>query len=111
MVRRRRMLALAAAVGCAAIFPFQASVQDRLPEVLVSRQLLEAANLSIGNVISLSSDAGGARQRQFRVAGSYEPVPDPMRLGAVRHELRMHLPELITLAADPSDPMAAESVD
>jgi putative ABC transport system permease protein len=34
-----------------------------------------------------------------------------MRLGAVRHEVRMHLPDLIGMTADPADPTAAESVD
>src|SRR5262249_28102218 len=40
---------------------------------------------------------------RFRIAGDYEPTPDPLRLGSVRHEIRMHLPDLTRLAtADPS---------
>jgi putative ABC transport system permease protein len=34
-----------------------------------------------------------------------------MRLGAVRHEVRLHLPDLIEMTSDPADPLAAESVD
>jgi putative ABC transport system permease protein len=84
---------------------------DDVPEVLVSRPLRESARLSIGDLVSLSTDPTGAHARQFRIAGEYEPVPDPMRLGAVRHELRLHLPDLLAMTADPADPLAAESVD
>ena len=48
--------------------------------------------------------------RQFRIAGIYEPVADPMRLAAKRHEARLHLPDLLSLTADPSDPLSTESV-
>jgi len=82
-----------------------------LPTVLVSRPLRESQRLSIGDIVSLSADPTGAHPRQFRVAGEYEPIPDPMRLGLVRHEVRLHLPDLIEMTADPADPLAAESVD
>jgi putative ABC transport system permease protein len=81
------------------------------PSILVSRQLFESEHFSVGDVVRLSSDPTGAHPREFRIAGAYEPVPDPMRLGAVRHEVRMHLPDLIAMTAAPTDPMAAESVD
>jgi putative ABC transport system permease protein len=84
---------------------------DDTPTILVSRQLRESQGLSIGEVVSLSSDVTGANPRRFRIAGEYEPTPDPMRLGAVRREVRLHLPDLIDLAADPADPQAVESVD
>jgi putative ABC transport system permease protein len=59
----------------------------------------------------LAADRFGANSRRFRIVGSYEPVPDPMRLGAVRHEVRLHLPDLLDMTADPSDPMSSETVD
>jgi putative ABC transport system permease protein len=91
----------------------QAPVRQRgdVPAILVSRPLRESERLSIGDLVSLSTDPAGAHARQFRVAGEYEPIPDPMRLGAVRHEVRLHLPDLIEMTADPADPLAAESVD
>jgi putative ABC transport system permease protein len=90
--------------------PPEARASD-IPTVLVSRPLRESAGLSIGDIVSLSADPAGAHPRQFRVAGEYEPIPDPMRLGLVRHEVRVHLPDLIEMTADPADPLAAESVD
>lgn len=85
---------------------------QRPPEILVSRQLLESQRLSVGDIVSLSREASGGHPRQFRIAGKYEPVPDPMRLGSVRHEIRMHLPDLIAITTSGStDPLDAESVD
>src|SRR6059036_3015281 len=54
------------------------------PDVLVSRQLAEARGLSVGDGISLSARPDGAGARPFRVAGVYEPVPDPLRLTSQR---------------------------
>lgn len=81
-------------------------------DILVSRQLLQSQHLAIGDIVALSTERTGAHPREFRIAGQYEPMPDPMRLGSARHEIRMHLPDLIdiTSAGDP-DPLAAESVD
>lgn len=79
--------------------------------MLVSRQLRESQGLSIGDVASLSSDPAGAHPRRFRIAGEYEPVPDPMRLGAVNNEVRLHLPDLIEMTSNGADPLAQESVD
>jgi putative ABC transport system permease protein len=84
---------------------------DDLPAILVSRQLRESQGLSIGDVVSLSNDPSGARPRQFRIAGEYEPLPDPMRLGAVSHEVRLHLPDLIEMTSNAADPLGQESVD
>lgn len=102
-----------AAVLCADVSSFAppATRADGVPAMLVSRQLRESQKLSIGDVVSLSSEPSGAHPRQFRIAGEYEPIPDPMRLGAVRHEVRLHLPDLIEMTASPADPLAAESVD
>ena len=80
------------------------------PEILVSRQLLASQQLAIGDVVSLSSDPSGRGARPFRIAGSYEPVPDPSALGQARLEARFHLPDLVALRADPADPGSRESV-
>jgi len=106
--RRAAIAALCAAV--AALSSVASSAPSPAPDILVSRQLLESQQLQIGDVVSLSSDTSGANPRSFRIAGQYEPTPDPMRLGAVRLEVRMHLPDVVGLTAQ-SDPLDAESVD
>ena len=111
MFRRRSLVVLISAATCAVVLSLRAAAADSIPSVLVSRQLFTSEKLSIGDVVTLSADRAGADSRQFRVAGSYEPLPDPMRLGAVRHEVRMHLPDLINMTADPRDPMSSETVD
>ena len=111
MFRRRSLVVLISAATCAVVLSLRAAAADSIPSVLVSRQLFTSEKLSIGDVVTLSADRAGADPRQFRVAGSYEPLPDPMRLGAVRHEVRMHLPDLINMTADPRDPMSSETVD
>jgi putative ABC transport system permease protein len=92
---------LAAVLLAAAIDP---------PAILVSRQLLAANHLAVGDVVLLSADPKGASPRPFRVAGAYEPLPDPARLGVVPLEARLHLPDLLALTAPPSDPLGSESV-
>jgi putative ABC transport system permease protein len=82
-----------------------------LPEVLLSRQLLADHNLHVGDVVTLAADPRGGRAARFRVAGSYEPTPDPKQFTLKRHEARLHLPDLIALTADPRDPLDSESVD
>jgi putative ABC transport system permease protein len=74
------------------------------PTILVSRQLAEARGLAEGDVVTLARDRDGERAMEFRIAGIYEPVPDPVRLTARRLEARLHLPDLLTLAhrQDPS---------
>ena len=106
--RRAAISALCAAV--AALSTVASSAPGPAPDILVSRQLLESQQLQVGDVVSLSSDTSGANPRSFRIAGQYEPTPDPMRLGAVRLEVRMHLPDVVGLTAQ-SDPLDAESVD
>jgi putative ABC transport system permease protein len=112
MVIRRR---LAAAAGVALTASFSVAAQSTLSQptadILVSRQLMQAEQLHVGDVVSLSADRSGDRARPFRIAGSYEPTPDPMRLGAERLEVRLHLPDLLDLAADPADPADQETVD
>lgn len=81
------------------------------PDVLVSRQLAAKAHLLIGDIVTIAADANGARARSFRVAGIYEPTPDPMRFTAERIEGRLHLPDLLDIVADPSDPASRETVN
>jgi len=80
------------------------------PEILVSRQLLAKAHLSVGAVVTLAADAGGTRARQFRIAGVYEPTPDPLKFNVERLETRLHLDDLLQLIADPKDPSTADAV-
>jgi putative ABC transport system permease protein len=74
---------------------------DELPTVLISRQLAETEHLRTGDVIRLSTSAEGAAPQQFRIAGVYEPTPDPARLGAVIREVQLHLPDLLNLTRKP----------
>ena len=80
------------------------------PDILVSRQLMARAQLTIGDVVTVAADADGTRAAQFRVAGMYEPTPDPMKFNVERLEARLHLDDLLSLTADPSDPASNESV-
>lgn len=90
--------------------PVRSTADGTLPEVLLSRQLLETAGVEVGDVVSFSVHRTGAEARRFRVAGSYEPVPDPFRFTARRHEARFHLPDLIDLKDPGSDPIFRETV-
>jgi ABC-type lipoprotein release transport system permease subunit len=80
------------------------------PAILISRQLAARVRLAVGDVVTLAADPQGGRRAAFRVAGIYEPTPDPMRFTAPRIEARLHLPDLIDLVADPADPGSRESV-
>lgn len=93
----------------AALLPGPAAAGE--PGILISRQLLESRGLSVGDVVSLSTERSGRDATSFRIVGVYEPTPDPFRLTARRWEVRLHLPDLLRLTADPADPIAAESVD
>ena len=97
-----------AMVTCITALTFAIAL-DVIPDVLVSRQLAARAHLTVGETVTLAADANGTRAKTFRVAGIYEPTPDPMRFTAERIEGRMHLPDLIALTSDPDDPSAAES--
>jgi putative ABC transport system permease protein len=102
------LAALAAVVCISSATP--AAQSESPPTILISRQLAAAEGLHIGNSVSLSARPDGTSARQFRIAGIYEPVADPMRLAARRYESRLHLPDLLSLTSDPSDPSATESV-
>ncbi len=81
------------------------------PEILVSRQLMEARELEVGQIVELATRPDGRLARPFRIAGSYEPTPNPFILAAKRHEVRLHLPDLIDLGNPARDPLVAESVE
>jgi ABC-type lipoprotein release transport system permease subunit len=81
------------------------------PGVLVSRQLAEAERLAVGSVIRLATTAAGTDATTFRVAGIYEPTPDPSRLGSSQREVRLHLPDLLDLTRDPATPAGTEHVE
>ena len=80
------------------------------PDILVSRQLAEAERLNVGDVVRLATDAAGSRAREFRIAGIYEPTPDPSRLGQVPRAIRMHLPDLLEMTRSTDVPAGAEYV-
>jgi ABC-type lipoprotein release transport system permease subunit len=114
-VRRRRLLILLLALAAFAPMawwsaPIAFAQTDQLPTILISRQLAAAEGLKVGDTASLSSKPDGTAPRQFRIAGIYEPVADPMRLAVRRHEVRLHLPDLLSMTADPSNPLSSESV-
>ena len=78
--------------------------------MLVSRQAAEALSLTMGSVVQLAP-ADGSRAQDFRVAGIYEPTPDPARLGNAIHAVRLHLPDLLELTKPGDAPKGAEAVE
>ena len=78
--------------------------------MLVSRQAAEALDLSVGSIVQVAPP-DGSRARDFRVAGIYEPTPDPSRLGNAIYAVRLHLPDVLALTSPPDAPKGAESVD
>jgi len=104
-LRRLSVTLIAAALATAALH-----AAGDLPSILISRQLSESEHLRIGDVVRLSADATGSAVRQFRVAGVYEPTPNPARLGAVIREVQLHLPDLLNLTRDAATPAGNEYV-
>jgi putative ABC transport system permease protein len=84
---------------------------EPVPEILVTRQLAESEGLQVGDLVDLSARADSSGGRRFRVAGIYEPTPDPARLGDVPLEVRLHLPDLLDLTRTPDIPSGTEPVD
>jgi putative ABC transport system permease protein len=78
--------------------------------VLVSRQAAETLNLTVGAVVHVASP-DGSRGGDFRVAGIYEPTPDPSRLGNAIYAVRLHLPDVLDLTNPPDAPRGAEAVE
>lgn len=83
---------------------------DGPPAILVTRQLAESLKVRPGDVVRLSADPAGKDPRAFRIVGSYEPTPDPMRLTSERLEARLHLPDLIALSGDDADSVSAINI-
>ena len=88
-----------------------AQQQPASAPILVSRQLAAQEHLAVGDVVQLAPDAKGGRAQPFRIAGIYEPTPDPLRLGSVPREVRLHLPDLLALTRDPATPAGTEWVE
>ena len=109
--RRTRFAAFVAALLVAAAYPVVAPAADALPDVLVSRQLAAKASLKVGDTVTFAIDATGAGATRFRVAGTYEPTPDPVRFTSPRIEARFHLPDLQAITASRDDPASGESVN
>jgi ABC-type lipoprotein release transport system permease subunit len=89
-------------VACIAAFFCTASAQaqpEDVPTVLVSRQVAEEQGITVGAIVEVAPPSG-SRAGRFRVAGIYEPTPDPGRLGAVIREVRMHLPDLLEMTRE-----------
>src|SRR5262249_59492519 len=87
------------------------SILDAAPDILISRQLAARTHLNVGDIVTVATSPTGGRSSRFRVAGIYEPTPDPMRFTAQRIEARMHLPDLISLAVDPGQPAGGDGAD
>jgi len=90
--------------------PGAAEQSTTTPQVLLARQLMEMTGVKVGDVVTLAADANGTRATSFRVAGMYEPTPDPMRFSARRLEARLHLSDLIEVSSPADDPAASEEV-
>jgi len=93
------------------VMPLSAFAQDAPPpDILVSRHLAESEDLTVGSTVRLGTDAAGTGAREFRVAGIYEPTPDPARLGVVPRAVRLHLPDLLELTRPVGVPAGTEYV-
>jgi ABC-type lipoprotein release transport system permease subunit len=112
LISRARILSICALVLAAGLHAIAQEPGATRPaaDVLVSRQLAARAHLAPGDAITLAADPAGTRAVRFRVAGVYEPTPDPMRFNVERLEVRLHLDDLIGVAGDPDDRSSAESV-
>lgn len=90
---------------------FLPAQESRPPSILISRQLAELEGLATGDEVRLATDERGSNARAFRIAGIYEPTPDPMRLGVSPRAVRLHLTDLLALTRDPATPAGTEHVE
>lgn len=107
------MLRLASAIVVAVLVAAAAMAAvpgDDGPSVLLSRQLATEQKVAVGDTVQLSRHTDGTEPTAFRVAGIYEPVADPARLGRVPRELRLHLPDLLALTREPGTVEGTEPV-
>jgi ABC-type lipoprotein release transport system permease subunit len=115
---RARVSAFAAALVAAAALPLAAGQNRRatdagaaeFADILVSRQLALQAALHEGDVVTLAADPAGSGAMRFRIAGIYEPTPNPMRFTAKRIEARMHLPDLQAIMSSLPDASSSETI-
>jgi putative ABC transport system permease protein len=105
-----RSLFLVTALVATVVTTSTQSPAETPPSILISRQLAESRGLEVGHTVRLSADSSGTNAQPFRIAGVYEPTPDPMRFAQRRLEARLHLPDMLTLTADPSDAAPAEAI-
>ena len=105
-------VAIAAFVAFAVATPGAAGAVEpgNAPGVLISRQLMDSRHLRVGDLVRLSADPTGARAQEFRILAMYEPTPDPLQFAQQSFGARLHLPDLLTLTANPSDPNASDTV-
>jgi putative ABC transport system permease protein len=103
----RQIVALAIVLLAASALEAQHAA---VPDILISRQLAEAERLSVGDVVGLATKSDGTEATQFRIAGIYEPTPDPSRLGTVPRQVRLHLPDLLALTRPPDAAAGSEHV-
>lgn len=84
-----------------------------LPGVLLSRQLMESRHLTVGDIVRLAPKPSGEGASQFRIAGVYEPTPDPMHFAQQALEARLHLPDFVALttSSDLDTPQAVSSIN
>jgi putative ABC transport system permease protein len=109
---RRIILPIGASVILAAtVSAAEVPASPRLPEILVSRQLMERGGVRVGDIVTLAVDSHGAHGTPFKVVGVYEPTPSPLKFSAIRLEARLHLPDLLALTDEPGDPLAGETVE
>jgi putative ABC transport system permease protein len=101
---------VALAIVLLAASPLTAQRAAAIPDILMSRQLAEAEHLSVGDVVQLATTSDGKQTTDFRIAGIYEPTPDPSRLGTVPRQVRLHLPDLLTLTRPPDASAGSEHV-
>lgn len=81
------------------------------PDILISRQLAEHRGLHKGDLVRLSPEPSGRGAQPFRVAGVYEPVPDPMRFAQSHFEARLHLPDMLALTGARAPAASSGTVD
>jgi putative ABC transport system permease protein len=106
-----RLSAFLTALAGALLATAVAAQQTATPSILISRQLAELEQIALGDEVRLATDEQGTDARAFRVVGIYEPTPDPMRLGAVPREVRLHLTDLLALEGDGSSLAGTEHVE
>lgn len=78
--------------------------------MLVSRQVAEELGIMVGAMVQVTP-GDSSRTRQFRVAGIYEPTPDPQRLGATIREVRLHLPDMLDLTREDGTLVGTDRVE